>query len=1132
MYLSKLEIFGFKSFAQKTKLKFSDGICCVIGPNGSGKSNIVDAIRWVLGEQKVSSLRTDKMDSLIFNGTSTRKPLGMTEVALTVQNNKNILKSSFSEVVISRRLYRSGESQYMLNKTPCRLKDIQDMFMDTGMGADSYSVIELKMVEDIISENPSDRRHLFEEAAGVTRYKNRRKSALRKLEATVQDMSRISDLMSEITRTVNSLGRQVGKARRYLNYKEELKKKEIELARYRYSRLLDDVQPIEKQLEEISAIKEDTSHQITLEEALLEEYKREMIQIETTLMDFNKQVYDQDQRIHQLKEEEAVALTKIQALNETIHRNKQDIDEYQEKVKNLSNELDINQEKLREIEQNLTGLQNEWNKKEKEQKEKEEKLIQVRSSLEEVNADVRTLQEELLISRSELQNKKYHIQIFQDQLASFENEEKNSGKKQEEINQKKKSIERTKHDLDKRSSSISATINKLQNSVQQIDKQISSKNETIQQNTAQLDIIAGRVKFYEQIISKYEGHTQSTRYIMTNRHNLPGLHGPLSDLVNVNDDYKLAIESALGDALNYLVVDDTHVAKRIIDRVIKEDQGRITLLPLDRLNQISDNDDIYSFHLPLLSNLVSCEKPYEKIFRLLLGDIALADNLDRALEESLKYPTMRYVTRNGEMINSGSSISGGGKFDTDSSIIGRREQLLKLTQMLKNLQQSLIKNRDELNELEHKKESELHALQQYMHEMDQLSSRQSEIEKQTSQLNFEQNSLTETISQREVSRKKTNQSIASYQSDLLNIENVLSGKTIQLEDLEKKNQKITQIYKEKDNHFQESVRALQDLRLKIITEQNRLNNCESDIQRSRATISELDQLTDKRRKQIEEVHQQLKQIEVENKERKENQTKIWEARDKIDLDKEKIQDSYHELKDKILHLENQIKKYRKQHDTSLERSRQLELSIQEKRMKADAIMQRIKEEYKQDISIGIAYNGLEVEETEQEIETLKFKIAQLGLVNPLAVSEYDKESERLTFYKKQYEDLEEAEKSLRKTISKINITARKQFLESFQSIKVNFERVFNRFFDSGEGTLKLEENTDPLEANIEILVRPKGKRVQTINLLSGGEKTLTAISLLFAIYLVKPSPFCILDEIDAPLDDVNISRFTKALKEF
>ena len=362
MYLSKLELFGFKSFANKTKLKFDDGIACVIGPNGSGKSNIVDSIRWVLGEQRVNTLRSDKMESIIFNGSKKRKPLGLAEVSLTIQNNKNILDSPFSEVVISRRLYRNGESQYLINKTPCRLKDILHLFMDTGMNANSYSVIELKMVESIISENPEERRLLFEEAAGVTKYKIRRKSAIRKLTATKSDMSRISDMITEITRNVNSLSRQVGKARRYLKFQDELKTKDTDLARFKFNSLHDEIHPLDKQLKEISVIKEDTSHQITLEETLLEDYKQEIIQFEQKLVNINKQLFDYDKEIQIIQENEAVSRTRIEALNETKSRNLKDIEEFENKQASLNKKNEMLSEELNRLKIKIDQINENYNK--------------------------------------------------------------------------------------------------------------------------------------------------------------------------------------------------------------------------------------------------------------------------------------------------------------------------------------------------------------------------------------------------------------------------------------------------------------------------------------------------------------------------------------------------------------------------------------------------------------------------------------------------------------------------------------------------------------------------------------------------------------------------------------------------
>jgi chromosome segregation protein len=409
MYLSKIDIFGFKSFAQKTSLKFNEGLSCIIGPNGSGKSNIVDSIRWVLGEQKVTILRTDRMENVIFNGTNSRKALGMAEVSLTIHNNKNILKYPFNEVVISRRLYRSGESHYLINKSPCRLKDIIDLFMDTGMGANSYSVIELGMVESIISENAAERRILFEEAAGINKYKSRRKSANRKLDATTQDMSRISDLISEIQRTVNSLSRQVGKARRYLRFKDELKNLEVDMARYRFTHLMDDIHPMQKQLDEISLIKEDTSQQITLEEALLEEYKREIIQFEDNLQEYNKKINEQDDKINKLKEEEAVAQARLQALNETVRRNSVDITEFKQKVKDLGKNIDEYIQKETELVKEVNNLEEIHQQNEKEYGTANAQTTGNKDLLQSLNDTYKNLSDELLGIKEKIQERNSNL---------------------------------------------------------------------------------------------------------------------------------------------------------------------------------------------------------------------------------------------------------------------------------------------------------------------------------------------------------------------------------------------------------------------------------------------------------------------------------------------------------------------------------------------------------------------------------------------------------------------------------------------------------------------------------------------------------------------------------------------------
>jgi chromosome segregation protein len=1131
MYLSKLEIFGFKSFAQKTGLKFTEGIACVIGPNGSGKSNIVDSIRWVLGEQKISTLRTDRMENVIFNGTNNRKPLGMAEVSLTIQNNKQILRQEFTEVVVTRRLYRSGESHYLINKAPCRLKDIQELFMDTGMGSDSYSVIELSMVENIISENPADRRHLFEEAAGVTKYKARRKSALRKLDSTLQDMNRINDIIVEIRRNVNSLSRQVGKARRYLEYKAELQKIEVDLARFRYTRLMDEIAPLQKQLAEISVIREDANHQITLEEALLEEYKREILQAEDQLQTTAKHLAEQDDQINLIKQEEAVAQTRSQALNESIKRNEKDIVDFttrsgqlSEREKNLSDEI-------KEQEKIVAEAKNIYETAKQEYDLFAAGMQQEKAGIQELNTAYKAALDDYNSVREIFYQKQYQTEVAGNQARQLTEEAALAEKADKEIARRMKEMAERSIGQKEVLNGIEKELISRRQTVDDINRKINTLQTTLQESKQVLENRRAKKEFFEQLLTRYEGHTQATRFLMQNRQQFPGIHGPLSEMISVRDEFRAAVESALGETLDYVIVDTLNTARMILKSFSGEKHGRVTLLPLDLLESVKTP----AAHLPSLKPLsgeVRVKTPYRKIIDVLLGDVYLVEDLESAIGKAGKNGSARFVTSEGELYQYPPAISGGASVEDESSLTGRSERLAALQKDIETIEKKIQKHATDIEEADIRKKG-------VVAEITSFESRRTEIinvlaasEKSEAQLNYEKKSGDVSAKERLLKIEALRRQISDYQKDLSGAEEELSHKKNLLEQLEEKSRQANASYDQKYNTLQSQSDVMQKKQVEYIGQQNNKEGLEHELNRTREQISELSGLIDKRKSEIGEMQTELKQIRDGKKDREDRQKRIWEQRDRIEGGREKIQQTYHELRDKILNLENQIKKFRKQHDSSVERSRQLELQIQENQMKSENLMERIREEYSADISVGIAFEGLEVEECEQQIETLKFKIIQLGQVNPLAVSEYEKENERLQFYEKQFSDLEEAEKSLRKTIQKINITARQQFLETFEQIKVNFEKVFGSFFKSGEGTLRLDEESDPLEANIEIFVRPKGKRVQTIYLLSGGEKTLTAISLLFAIYLVKPSPFCILDEIDAPLDDVNIGRFTQALRDF
>jgi chromosome segregation protein len=1132
MYLSKLEMLGFKSFAQKTHMKFTDGISCVIGPNGSGKSNIVDAIRWVLGEQKVSSLRTDRMESVIFSGTTDRKSLSMAEVNLTVQNNKNVLASEFSDVVITRRLYRSGESQYFINKSPCRLKDVHNLFMDTGMGANSYSVIELGMVESIISENPADRRHLFEEAAGITKYKARRKSTLQKLNLTQQDMSRIEDIITEISRNVNSLSRQVGKARRYIKFQDELKKLEVDLARYHYTHFHEEIEPLRKTLDEISLIKEDTSQQITLEEAILEEYKRELIQSEQQISQYSMQIKQHDDKIHQIKEEKAIAETRSQNLSENIQRNRKEIEELDDKVKILATNV-LDKEKIFKVaDTDLQKITTDYETEEKETNDLSNKLLKMKETLDSLNRQYREQLTAVSEQKEITQQTKYQLTWNQEQIRIFESENKTLAESKNSLLQKLAEIakiKREKADIKMNLNEKRIILDKTQNTVAQ---EFELLDTNLSKNKNEIESLSTQLSFYKNIISNYQGHLESTRVLMSQKNKFPGLHGPLSELVTTNDKYALALEVALGEAINYLVVDTVTTAKEIINLVKQNKLGRVTIIPLDRIKTLNVAEYQNLVSEDALVDKIKSDASYKSILQLLIADVMVVENLEQAIKESLKNAQLRYVTFNGEIVNKNQAISGGQKRDPKTSLIGRNEQIKKIEDTLSILKSKIenieqekekkLKERESLNNQISEIEDEIQLLDRGLRDLE-LSEAEIQVQKQNSE---------ESIEKHDDNRKSIISTLSQLEKNLQESEESLKEMTTQLRSLEDKISLTSKNFSKEEEIFQKREKIAKDLHVKVINASNQHQNLNAEILRLKNEISGAGQLQEKRQNEIEEMETEINRINEDSELRETNLKVSWENHDRLEAEKSKIEQEYHEIKDKIINLESQIKKYRKQHDSSLERTRQLELDIQEHEMKSEAIRDRIKEEYNEDITIGIPYEGLVVEDSENQIESIKFKIKQLGQVNPLAVSEYERESERLEFFKKQYDDLKEAEKTLLETINKINITARKQFTETFNNIKQNFERVFGSFFAKGEGTLKMDENSDPLESNIEILVRPKGKQMRTISLLSGGEKTLTAISLLFSIYLVKPSPFCILDEIDAPLDDVNIGRFTQALKDF
>ncbi|RMH62850.1 MAG: chromosome segregation protein SMC [Calditrichaeota bacterium] len=1129
MYLSQLNIHGFKSFANKIKLDFDSGLTAIIGPNGSGKSNIVDAIRWVLGEQRASSLRSDKMESVIFNGTKSRKPMGMAEVSLTIQNNRNVLDSEYSEVVISRRLYRSGESQYLINKVPVRLKDVINLFMDTGMGANSYSVIELKMVESILSENKQERRVLFEEAAGVVKYKTRRKSALRKLDATRVDLDRINDIILEVEKNVASLNRQVGKARRYLEYTEKLKKLEIDLAVYRYHNLRDRIAPLEKELSILSREKEESSHQITIEEALLEDYNRQSIALEQELKSVRGRIYELDTKINTINRENAVAETRITEMAKNRERYHSEIDEYNRKIETWRNNIEEMTTELDTLKENQAALQTEFNLVAEERRAMQKQIEAEKAHIDRLNRAYREKFQALSNKKEAIDKKNYQLEFNKEQIEKVEIERERLKKELDAITLQIDAFTGQSEDIEEKQSALAREMDRLRQQDKEWVAQLEELRNRYNEALSDFEKVKSRQSFYENVISKYEGHAQSTQYVMTHRREFPGVHGPLAELIQAGDAYAALSEQALGEALNYIVVDTVEVAEKLIQTVREQNKGRITCIPLDRINTIRAPE--LPAHGNRLVDHLEFDDAYRNLLHILLGDVLIVENLPEAIRASAETAAYRYISRDGHTVRFGREISGGSS-KNEAHILSRKNKLKELRTQAMALEKRLLGLSGEMD----KKSEALAEIRDRLEiagkELEEIRTRYYQQNNEARQAQYRRDQMRRQWEASATQIQRLTEQNERLKKEADDIQLNLREEQDALNELEKESIRRTNDFDAVNDTFQQLLDTYQNTQLRLSNANNQVHNRENDIRRSRQSVDEARKAIERLEKAIRDVGTHSEQLKTDIESRMAQRNVLWEERDTLDKKREELELGYNELKDKRRELENEIREYRRKHDSSLEKSKNLEVKINEYNYKTESIRQTINETYSVDIDAHIPSEHLEEDETEQEIQSLKNRIKHLGPVNPLAVSEYEKENERLTFLSKQRDDLERAEASLVETIDKINTTAREKFVTTFDAIKGHFERVFSSFFPNGKGTIRLDESKDPLEADIDIEVTAKGRHLQTLSLLSGGEKTLTAISLLFSIYLVKPSPFCILDEVDAPLDDVNIKRFTDALQQF
>lgn len=1133
MFLSKLELFGFKSFATKTELTFNGGITSVVGPNGCGKTNVLDSIRWVLGEQRTSMLRSDSMENVIFNGSQNRKALGMAEVTITIKNDKGLLPVDYSEVSITRRVFRSGESEYFINRNQCRLKDIQDMLMDSGMAPTAYSVIELKMVEDILRENADERRRMFEEASGVTKYKARRKVAFNKLDDVQRDLLRVNDLIAEIEKKVNSLERQAKKAEQYKRFTDELSVLEKQYLFADYISISSKIVPLRDNLSVTEREKTNALNALSHQEELLKLLGSELGDIENSLSALRQQRSERMIRLHETEEEIAVLSERKRGLNENIvslEKRKADLSdknkslstgieelrlslvesEGQEKI--LASSLAAEQEGFRSFEQQLFAAREKSNTS-------HQNLIRILN-------DLATKQNERERSRAKHDRLQSHSEELAGRLEQL-NAEK--GQLNAQVGDSHAERDKLSQEIDSEKTNLS----ELERHREELFSDLERKKSDSQAVRANLQANEARIDFLNGLVEHLEGVPDGAKALARGElENLPKFE-ILSDIFYVEPDFRIAAESILGEASNFLVSTDEHTALSAIDALRKMDLGKVTFICLDKIVPPVSRLNL-ELHKRLIDHLQTSQDN-EAVSKYFFENVAVVANFSEAEKVLREDPGIICVNFAGDVFSARGIIRGGSTRKTEGGRVGKLKQLEELKSDNSNLA------------------SELQSLEK------EISSLQTAIE------GLPIKTGNETIRNLELQLARVEQSNLENERNLRNAEtqivdvrarmSKLEGEiTDAAEELSRFESELVDASALKDESEREYQTTLEELR--VIEEAYRLkNDLLRDVQAKHIEcVNKLNFL----KRERETSSQQMK-TNLEGIERAEED--IRAARLTIDLSHQKLIDLEEQrtnlnveidgldtrTNDMMVNLsskkdakeqeEKRLHDARVDHETAVEAAHQVSLKISELDAHAKAVLERAREEFNLDLAQQTPSSmdlpeGFDAGASHERMNYLKGRVESFGPVNLVAFSEYNEEKQRFDFLIAQRGDLLEAEKTLKSTIDEINHTAHQKFIETFEQISENFKVTFQSLFDGGEADLRLEQNVDPLEARIEIMAKPAGKRPQSIDLLSAGEKTLTAIALLFSIYLVKPSPFCILDEVDGPLDDNNTDNYVRMIKRF
>lgn len=1137
MYFKRLEMHGFKSFAEPVVIEFHEGVTCIVGPNGSGKSNISDAIRWVLGEQSPKMLRGGKMEEVIFSGTASRKSRGMAEVTLVIDNSTGILPIDYNEVAITRRMYRSGESEYLINNNHCRLRDIRELIMDTGIGVDGYSLIGQGKIADIVSSKPESRREIFEEAAGVVMYKSKKAESERKLAGANANLERVNDIIGEIEGRIDGLREDSAKAKEYLELKDRYRELEINITLKNVekldssnSTLKEDADQLAENIEKLTAKKKEMDEKLTEGRARNES-------LEQLGSDARDKLLSKVEEINKLTNKSQLDSEKAAAIDRDYARISEEISQLEEKLAREAENAESLEANKDAVLAELKAEEDKLGEKVEAYNRVTEESLKLSETIENAKNQMFSLHSRVSAKRSEAKS----MESYKESLAKRKEQILSEGA---EIQESTKAFREAVEKAEARQKENMRLMDEAAEELKSVREDSIFRNNNIKTLTAQAEDIriragqlTARKKTIEEMENNYEGYNGAVRFIM--KSNIKGIDGVVAELMKVPAGLEIAVETALGAGMQNIVCEKDANAKEAINLLKSNKAGRLTFLPIESVKASPVNVSRAISGAPgfrgLAADLVEYDGKYESVFRYLLGRVAVVDNMDRAVALSKAAGNgLRFVTLDGEIINASGAITGGKYKNATANLLARRSEIEKLKQDIDTM-------KEEYKGVEEQLDSEKKKAEELASKIEDIETRRRDLELEAADISAKLNMLAESGKDAEQNTAKKERELAAIEQDFENAvkmsEEAFRHADEAEAEIERLNEEINGKLEEYEKIKEKVSEAAEEITAARIAKTDRDNKFESVCQLLSRVQDAIDDFTI----QIDDRNDMLEVLEQEKNKLLFNSEDVGDTVKALSEEKMELEDYIARISQEKAVLVEELNTLNAEYysvgdslNAYQDQKYQQEIKLAKNETQLDTIKEKLWDEFEISYAQALEFKkeNFALAPAVKESREIRNRMRELGDINVGAIKEYEQVSERYGFLTEQRADITAAMDELKAIINDMEKTIKTRFKENFDQIVVNFEEIFKELFGGGHAELRLDDEDNPLEAGIEIIAQPPGKKLQNINLMSGGEKTMTAIALMFAVLKTKPTPFCILDEVEAALDDANIDRFAEYLRKF